>query len=515
MVATLSSAVCPICGAELSSFSRGRTFHARAHNLSSECLYRLTFPEHRAICECSPECEKTTSWKGWEHGYARFAKGHCSSESKADGTAKRLAKLRSGEIAHWSKGKTKETDARLAASGKKASTTLREKSLSGEFVPWVLGKTKFTHTSIARAIEKRAHTFESQGFPNRTDTATLIAQISSSLGEAWEILSGLDTLDERSTNVAHALTLRCRKCELISARSVYNIVRHRSLKCSRCNAGQASAAQNEIFEWVVSLGVKAYNSDTGTIPGWELDVSVPDAKFAIDFNGLYWHSELVQKNKSQHNVKSRIALKHGIRLFHVFEDEWRDKRDIVKSMVMHRLSMSPTRIFARKCSITILDSKDARDFFAASHIDSHTRCTIAFGLVKDGELVAALSLRKPFHKKWHNRFEVARFATKLNVSVIGALGKLTARAKEWAREQGAVGLLTYADTRFGGAECYGNSGWVDDGFTGIGFWWTDCVNRTNRFSTRASSEESEGEVALRKRVVKIWGCQNRRFLVDF
>jgi hypothetical protein len=117
--------------------------------------------------------------------------------------------------------------------------------------------------------------------------------------------------------------------------------------------GQASAAQNEIFEWVVSLGVKAYNSDTGTIPGWELDVSVPDAKFAIDFNGLYWHSELVQKNKSQHNVKSRIALKHGIRLFHVFEDEWRDKRDIVKSMVMHRLSMSPTRIFARKCSITI------------------------------------------------------------------------------------------------------------------------------------------------------------------
>ena len=389
----------------------------------------------------------------------------------------------------------------------------------GRIKHWSKGLTAEEHPSIASGVSKRQKLIDEGWAANKDDPAELIKKITKSLGTDWLIVSKAseEELRSRSKNTDYTIDIMCLSCDNIESRSIYNIVRHQKLKCQKCSAGAASAGQLEVFEWICSLGVKAYSCDRSTVKGWELDVSVPDRQFALDYNGLYWHSELIQTNKSQHDTKSRAVAAVGIRLFHLFEDEWHNKKKIVKSMILHRLNMTDRRVSARKCTVSIIDHRAASKFFDASHIDGHTRATITFALKLDDTIIAALSLRPSMQLTHGIRMEIARFATDLNTSCPGALGKLTRAAIDWtkANRPNCIGLITYADGRFGGGDGYVTSGWKDAGHTGIGFWWTDCTKRYNRMFVKATSEISEKEHAKLRRVTKIWGCRHRRFLLDF
>ena len=59
------------------------------------------------------------------------------------------------------------------------------------------------------------------------------------------------------------------------------------------------------------------------LSGLELDVYIPKAKLAIEFNGNYWHSEL-KKDEDYHQKKTIACAKQGIQLIHIFEYEWDD-----------------------------------------------------------------------------------------------------------------------------------------------------------------------------------------------
>ena len=52
----------------------------------------------------------------------------------------------------------------------------------------------------------------------------------------------------------------------------------------------------------------------------EIDFYVPKKRIAIEFNGLYWHSDKF-KEKNYHLNKSKELEEKGIRLIHIFEDE--------------------------------------------------------------------------------------------------------------------------------------------------------------------------------------------------
>ena len=53
---------------------------------------------------------------------------------------------------------------------------------------------------------------------------------------------------------------------------------------------------------------------------YEIDIYIPALKIGIEYNGLYWHSEL-QKEKNYHFKKSKLADALGIRLINIYEDE--------------------------------------------------------------------------------------------------------------------------------------------------------------------------------------------------
>jgi hypothetical protein len=186
----------------------------------------------------------------------------------------------------------------------------------------------------------------------------------------------------------------------------------------------------------------------------------------------------------------------------------------VESIIRNRLGASLRSVGARKCRIAQVTSQARRDFFDTNHLDGDAKATIAFGLELEGELLACLSLRRPFHKKWSDRLEVARFACALNTQIPGALSRLTKSAQSHAKSSGKTGLLSYVDMRLGDGAGYLASGWQELYDTTNAFWWTDNFDRYNRFMIRADKEKSITQNQLSEGLgySKIWGCPQRVML---
>ena len=130
---------------------------------------------------------------------------------------------------------------------------------------------------------------------------------------------------------------------------------------------------NEIREYSSSYEKEIYNfikskkSELELIQNYrikkEIDVYIPDFNLGIEFNGTYWHSHL-HKNKNYHKEKSDYFKSKGINIFHVWEYQWNNpiKRKIIESMISNKLRLNLDKIYARKCIIKEIKSKEYREF---------------------------------------------------------------------------------------------------------------------------------------------------------
>lgn len=163
---------------------------------------------------------------------------------------------------------------------------------------------------------------------------------------------------------------------------------------------------------------------------------------------------------------------------------------------------------ARECRLVEVDRQIREPFFQANHIDGDVKSTAAWGLFLGNELLASLSVRRPLHRRWSRRLEVARFSVLTGCSVPGALSRLSRAALQESRSRGLEGLVSYVDTRYGDGSGYLASGYTLHSRTGPTFWWTDFNSRLNRFQFRADPRRglSEEQIASEAGVTKLWGC---------
>jgi hypothetical protein len=245
------------------------------------------------------------------------------------------------------------------------------------------------------------------------------------------------------------------------------------------------------------LGVEAFQT-RNVIPPFEIDVYVESKKLGIEFNGLYWHSERAGVDPHKHQLKTELCAEKGIRLLHIFEDEWRDKQAIVKSMVLHRLGLSK-RLHARSC--VVLDCCDRQSidkFLDDNHLEGTTAYERAFALSHQGAIVACLALR---HSSDIQRaIEVVRFCCVKETHVVGALSRLLKYARLWAACEGYRYVLAYVDQRFGNGSAYAELGFGKILDTTVKIWQTDFHNRL----------DNDEAVEL----ARIWGCKSSCFILE-
>jgi len=268
----------------------------------------------------------------------------------------------------------------------------------------------------------------------------------------------------------------CKKCKQIFED---NIDDGHIPKCNYCyprltNSG-TSQAEQEVLEFIKQYYPNA-KSDRTILNGKEIDIYIEELKLGIEYNGLYWHSEIGgNKDSKYHQEKTLLAKSKGIHLIQIFEDEWLNKQDIVKSILLNKMGKSPNKVFARKCIIKSVENKEAKQFLFDNHLQGGIQCT-HIGIYFENQLISMISMGKSrFNKSFD--YEILRFCNKLNTSVTGGLSKLI---KYFRKEYNPESIITYADARIGEGKGYEKCGFKYKELTSPGYFYLKNNGRESR-----------------------------------
>ncbi len=230
------------------------------------------------------------------------------------------------------------------------------------------------------------------------------------------------------------------------------------------NYSHSSKDEQDLVKFIKSIySDEIIENDRSIIFPKELDIYIPNKKVAIEFDGLYWHSTEHQKNKNYHLDKTVMCEEKGIRLIHIFEDEWKCKKDIVKSIISSSLGIYKEKIFARKYEIKKIDDYTFRKFCNDNHIQGECNSSDRLGLFYNGELVQCVGFGKS--RFIRNETELLRMVTKLNTQVIGGFSKLM---KHYNKE-----CISYVDRRL-----FNGNDYLSSGFEKI------LINKPNYYYTK-------------------------------
>lgn len=253
------------------------------------------------------------------------------------------------------------------------------------------------------------------------------------------------------------------------------------------------------------------------IDGKEFDIFDPILHIAVEHNGVYWHSEDNGKDKNYHKNKTLIANRHNIRLIHIFSSEWENNKDIVKSRLLNIFGITPNKLYARKCNIRQLKSKEEKLFFDANHIQGYVASKISYGLFIDNLLVSAISFSSPrFNKKYD--WELLRFASLLNYSVVGGFSRLLS----FFGNNNTGSVITYADVRWSTGNVYELNGFTLVGESAPGYYYTKNgslesrvkyqKHKLKKFVDEYADNLTESEIMNNLGYSRIWDCGN--FIFD-
>ena len=230
---------------------------------------------------------------------------------------------------------------------------------------------------------------------------------------------------------------------------------HENKGCLKCFQEQKySKAEEEIYNYLKQLipDLNILKNNRNILDnGKELDLYIPELSLAIEYNGLYWHSEKYREN-NYHQEKYKECLSKGIRLIQIFEDEWLNHEDIVKDRLKHILNLTENKIYARKCKIMKLENKDVRDFLDDNHIQGYCNAQVIYGLFYDTGLCEELVSLMSFDKQVKDGvYEFLRFVSLKDYSVIGGASKLF---NHFIKEHKPEEIYSYCDLRWSQGNLY-------------------------------------------------------------
>ncbi len=107
--------------------------------------------------------------------------------------------------------------------------------------------------------------------------------------------------------------------------------------CRLCAYNHNSSQEIEIINFLKTI----YNGNViqnFKLPNSkEIDIYLPELELAIEYNGIYWHSE-IYKSKNYHLEKTQECEKLNIQLIQIFEDEWFQNTDKIKQYLFELIN---------------------------------------------------------------------------------------------------------------------------------------------------------------------------------
>ena len=340
----------------------------------------------------------------------------------------------------------------------------------------------------------------------------------------------LFTKDEYvNTDRCHEYKFRCKKCNV---EFMDHIDGGHIPRCSACYPllQGNSGIEIEVSDYIKTIytGEIIENSRRILPSGLEVDIYLPDKKLAVEIDGLYWHSELIGKPKHYHLDKTIECEKNGIQLIHIFEDEWKNKSEIVKEKLKSKLCVTK-RIGARTLMVRKIEHIETSKFLDTHHIQGSDSSSYSIGAFSNDTLVAVATFCKPRLALGNKEsplgiFELSRFAT--SVPVVGILPKMIKYFRSIAQ---CKKLISYADRRFTSKN---NNIYTSIGFefikeTPISYWYfqNGYFTRYHRFGFAKSNlkrrlyifdpNKTEWQNMVDNGWNRIWDCGSLKYEMHF
>lgn len=242
-----------------------------------------------------------------------------------------------------------------------------------------------------------------------------------------------------------------------------------------------SVGEQQLIDFLQSLGLNLILRSRSIISPYELDIVILEHNIAIEYCGLYWHSDIHPRmNANYHLNKHNLCREQGLMLLTIYEDEWKYKQDIVKAKLRSILNINDqVSIPARKCDIVDVSTNIAKAFFNQYHIQGYGRGSIKYGLMYQGQLVAIMS----FINTKNGTYELNRYATSAHVN--GGFSKLLSHFRRhniWTK------IISYADKRWGNGNVYIRTGFIATHESKPSYWYLspDKEHRIHRSHFRHS-----------------------------
>lgn len=178
----------------------------------------------------------------------------------------------------------------------------------------------------------------------------------------------------------------------------------------------------------------------------------------------------------------------------IYEDEWRDKHEIVESRIKNLLSVTPNKIYARKCQIREVSYLESKEFLEHNHLQGNSsNGKIRLGLYFNDELVSLMtfcSLRKNLGQQHKDgEFELLRFCNKCGCTVVGGASKLF---KTFIERYTPSRVISYSDKRWGCGAVYYALGMDLTHTSSPSYYYVIQRKRYNRFGFRKDKLIKEG-----------------------
>lgn len=290
--------------------------------------------------------------------------------------------------------------------------------------------------------------------------------------------------------------------------------------CTRCNPTNGkniSYLEKEVLDFIKS-NYSGEIIENHKIERCEMDIYLPYLKLGFEFNGLWYHGEMF-KEKVYHKNKIDFFEERGIEIFNIWEDQWKYKKEIIKSMIINKIGDSK-KIWARRCQIREVSNKDCVEFLDNNHIQGSVNSKIRLGLYFNEELISLMTfgkLRKPLgNSDKFGEYELIRFCNRIGFSVVGGASKLL---KRFIKDYFPKKILSYADRSYSNGKLYSNLGFDLISKTDPNYWWVKGGIRNYRYSFRKDilvkrgydKNLSESDIMKSIGYYKLWDCGNLKF----
>lgn len=278
-----------------------------------------------------------------------------------------------------------------------------------------------------------------------------------------------------------------------------------------------SAQQRELSDWLTSIGIKVETNVRNIISG-ELDIYLPDYNLAIEYCGVFWHSDAHSRiTPNYHLNKMKQCNQKGIRLITMYEDEWLYTKEIVKQKILAIVGkLNSSVAYARKCSVVEVSKQTKKTFFNSNHIQGDGPGSITYGLEYNDEIVAMMT----FIRQQNGIYVLNRYAS--SYRVIGGFQKLL---KHFQKNHEWKQIVSFADLRWSEGDVYYKGGFTLDKTLKPDYRYVIGNKTFHKFGFRRKSlptilgkkfnpELSEMENMKNAGYHKIWNCGLMRFVLD-